>query len=416
MTAHDNGTGVIPATSLCLYPRWQGCYVSIRYAGSNADGKLHIVDNLTRKSWVAETAMADVKWSKVQFVSHDDGIALEATPAVAGQPMVCDIEVAPVHPGNRLAGATRGGCRPCCSTAIAWRGSSSCRPSSAPLQGPERLLREEDVALLIKAAYDDATEAARADFMARVKPMPTSAWPWSRCSRWRPRGGGGGEHRQRRRVLAAPGAVPRGARAAPRAGRVGGRDPGNRSPTAGRPRAPVGAALQGARRLGHEDDPRVDRAPGVDEPGGGHRAGQVPKDTGNGDRRGAPGRAADVKRRRRRSARAAAAARAGVPVEAPGRARGRGRRGRHRGRRDLHIASRTAPASARGGAEAQEAAMSRVIWITLGTVLGVAGVGGRAALQPARERGEPGSGARARARDPPGRRRSSWPRCRRPAT
>jgi hypothetical protein len=32
----DNGTGVIPATSLCLYPRWQGCYVSIRYAGSNA--------------------------------------------------------------------------------------------------------------------------------------------------------------------------------------------------------------------------------------------------------------------------------------------------------------------------------------------------------------------------------------------
>jgi hypothetical protein len=26
------------------------------------------------------------------------------------------------------------------------------------LQGPERLLREEDVALLVKAAYDDATE------------------------------------------------------------------------------------------------------------------------------------------------------------------------------------------------------------------------------------------------------------------
>ncbi|MBA3550308.1 MAG: hypothetical protein H0T76_27855 [Nannocystis sp.] len=43
----------------------------------------------------------------------------------------------------------------------------------------ERTLREEDVALLIKAAYDDATEAARAEFMARVKPMPTSAWPWS---------------------------------------------------------------------------------------------------------------------------------------------------------------------------------------------------------------------------------------------
>src|SRR5690606_33064176 len=52
LTAADDGSGVIPATSLCLYPRWQGCYVSVRYAGSNADGKLHMVDNLTRKAWV----------------------------------------------------------------------------------------------------------------------------------------------------------------------------------------------------------------------------------------------------------------------------------------------------------------------------------------------------------------------------
>src|SRR4051812_18402495 len=45
--------------------------------------------------------------------------------------------------------------------------------------GPERMLREEDVALLIKAAYDDASEAARAAFMARVQPMPVAEWPWS---------------------------------------------------------------------------------------------------------------------------------------------------------------------------------------------------------------------------------------------
>lgn len=109
MTASDDGKGVIPATSLCLYPRWQGCYVSIRYAGSNADGKLLMVDNLTRKSWVADTAMADVKWSTVQFVSHDDGLALEATPAVAGQRMVCDLEVVPVHAGDRLRGRYQGG-------------------------------------------------------------------------------------------------------------------------------------------------------------------------------------------------------------------------------------------------------------------------------------------------------------------
>ena len=47
------------------------------------------------------------------------------------------------------------------------------------VQGPERTRREEDVALLVKAAYDDATEAARAAFMAQVQPMPVSAWPWS---------------------------------------------------------------------------------------------------------------------------------------------------------------------------------------------------------------------------------------------
>ncbi len=108
-TATDNGTGVIPATSLCLYPRGQGCYVSIRYARSSGDGKLHMVDNVTRASWAAQTAMIDVQWSKVQFVSHDDGIALEATPAVVGTLMTCDLEITPVHPGNRLCGRYEGG-------------------------------------------------------------------------------------------------------------------------------------------------------------------------------------------------------------------------------------------------------------------------------------------------------------------
>ena len=66
--------------------------------------------------------------------------------------------------------------------------------------GPERLLRESDVALLIKAAYDDAVDTARVAFMARVQKMPTSAWPWSAVQApppaarpprdVRPRGGG----------------------------------------------------------------------------------------------------------------------------------------------------------------------------------------------------------------------------------
>ena len=63
------------------------------------------------------------------------------------------------------------------------------------LKGPERTIREVDVALLIKAAYDDASEEARAEFMARVSKYPTSAWPWSAvqaAAGMQPRGGGGG--------------------------------------------------------------------------------------------------------------------------------------------------------------------------------------------------------------------------------
>ena len=108
LTSHDNGTGVIPASALGYYPQFQGCYVTIRYAGHNNNGRLHIVDNPTRRAWIAENAMLDVKWSKVQFVSHDDGIALEATPAVLGQLLVCDLEMHPVHPGDRLCGRYTG--------------------------------------------------------------------------------------------------------------------------------------------------------------------------------------------------------------------------------------------------------------------------------------------------------------------
>ncbi len=60
------------------------------------------------------------------------------------------------------------------------------------LTGAERMMREVDVALLVKAAYDDASEAARAAFMARVQLMPTTEWPWSAVQVKAVRGGGGG--------------------------------------------------------------------------------------------------------------------------------------------------------------------------------------------------------------------------------
>lgn len=47
------------------------------------------------------------------------------------------------------------------------------------LKGPERLLREDDVAQFVRAAFDDAGEKARADFLTRINRSPSSAWPWS---------------------------------------------------------------------------------------------------------------------------------------------------------------------------------------------------------------------------------------------
>ena len=42
------------------------------------------------------------------------------------------------------------------------------------VKGPERQLRAGDVEVLVKAAYDDAVDSARAEFMARVQKMPSS--------------------------------------------------------------------------------------------------------------------------------------------------------------------------------------------------------------------------------------------------
>ena len=63
--------------------------------------------------------------------------------------------------------------------------------ASAP-PGPERQLHEEALQLFLKAAYDDATDAARAAFMERVEASPASEWPWSAVRATPSLGGAGG--------------------------------------------------------------------------------------------------------------------------------------------------------------------------------------------------------------------------------
>ena len=101
----DNvGNNPIPIHALAPFPRRFGALLSIRYAGSNNDGKLTLVESLTRRKWDAQTALEDVRWSRVQYAAHDDMILLSAAPNPVGGPLVCDIEIVQVEPGDRLRG------------------------------------------------------------------------------------------------------------------------------------------------------------------------------------------------------------------------------------------------------------------------------------------------------------------------
>ena len=58
-------------------------------------------------------------------------------------------------------------------------------------KGPERLVRENEVQQLIKAAWDDANQKSRDDFLGRVGKQMNN-WPWSAVQVLSTRGGGGG--------------------------------------------------------------------------------------------------------------------------------------------------------------------------------------------------------------------------------
>ena len=105
LSAVVNGpTGPIPSSDLCAYPKYQGCYVSIRYAKMSANnGKVHLIEGQARDSIVVAENLKNVEWSKVFFVSHDDHIGLD-TPTPNGQVVIADIELVRVQPGDRLRG------------------------------------------------------------------------------------------------------------------------------------------------------------------------------------------------------------------------------------------------------------------------------------------------------------------------
>lgn len=104
--AIDNGTGPIVLSDLLQAPRYQGFYVSVRYSNMTAagTGKVVIVEPTTRSRRDAQINLANVEWSKPQFLSHGDMLALECGAPSAGNNVVADIEVTPVRNLDRLSG------------------------------------------------------------------------------------------------------------------------------------------------------------------------------------------------------------------------------------------------------------------------------------------------------------------------
>lgn len=161
------------------------------------------------------------------------------------------------------------------------------------VKGPERQLRAGDVEVLVKAAYDDAVDSARAEFMARVQKMPSSAWPWSAVQVTAPRGGGGGSGGGGLGSLVAvpkPGTVTTPALLVLLRGQADSADVdlGNRLPDRGTPEAVEWEPLYKA--LDTWDTTAIQKAIA---PLGwvsivGTTSGQVPKDTGDGATSGAP--------------------------------------------------------------------------------------------------------------------------------
>lgn len=100
----DTTNAPLPISALSPFPRHLGTLFSIRFSGSAGDGKLFILENESRRPWQAQAALPDGRWSRVQYAAHDDLLVLEASPGPAGSPLVCDIEVVRVEPGDRLRG------------------------------------------------------------------------------------------------------------------------------------------------------------------------------------------------------------------------------------------------------------------------------------------------------------------------
>ncbi len=104
LVATEVDRGIIPLSSFCLFPQYEGCLIQARFANIQDKGHIHIVEPLVQSHHTIG-GVGNMEWSKVAKVSHDDGIAIRSSdPDSAGDVVIVDIIVERVHPGALLQG------------------------------------------------------------------------------------------------------------------------------------------------------------------------------------------------------------------------------------------------------------------------------------------------------------------------
>ena len=111
----DHETGILEFTTTLqgplaletLYPRSNvaSCYATVRFSGPAVGGsQIYVVDREQRRAVVVESALVEMAWSKVIYVTRDDLLLLNTPAPVDGAQIHTDIQLVEAPPRGRFVG------------------------------------------------------------------------------------------------------------------------------------------------------------------------------------------------------------------------------------------------------------------------------------------------------------------------
>ena len=104
LVANEVDQGPIPLDAFCTFPVFAGCLVRARFANVGATGgSLFVVEPIKKNKILVET-VANMVWSKVASISHDDNISISSDDPLADDIVICDLMIAKIQAEHALQG------------------------------------------------------------------------------------------------------------------------------------------------------------------------------------------------------------------------------------------------------------------------------------------------------------------------